>query len=89
MKPHSPRFPCCSRRHGRPGRARPTSAAIRPVGGQRGTEVEVNLTGARLGDAQEILFYQPGIARPSSKAVDDNHVKAKLKIAAGLPARAA
>ena len=31
------------------------------MGGQRGTEIEVDLSGARLGDAQEILFYQPGI----------------------------
>ena len=39
----------------------PTVRSIQPVGGQRGTEVTVTLTGQRLADIQEILFYQPGI----------------------------
>src|SRR5262249_7577639 len=39
----------------------PTVRLIQPVGGQRGTEVTVTLTGQRLADIQEILFYQPGI----------------------------
>ena len=39
----------------------PTVRLIQPVGGQRGTEVKVTLTGQRLADIQEILFYQPGI----------------------------
>jgi hypothetical protein len=63
----------------------PNLGAIRPVGGQRGTEVEVTLSGARLGDAQEILYYQPGIATVSLAKVDDNNVKAKLKIAPDAP----
>ncbi len=61
--------------------ATPALRAIRPVGGQRGTELEVTLSGARLGDAQEILYYQPGIETVSLTKVDDNNVKAKLKIA--------
>lgn len=61
--------------------ASPNLGAIRPVGGQRGTEIEVNLLGARLGDAQEILYYQPGIQTLSLTKVADNHVKARLKIA--------
>jgi hypothetical protein len=39
----------------------PTVRSMQPVGGQRGTEVIVTLTGQRLADIQEILFYQPGI----------------------------
>jgi hypothetical protein len=62
--------------------ATPSLGAIRPTGGQRGTELEITLSGARLGDAQEILYYQPGIATVSLKKVDDNNVKAKIKIAA-------
>jgi hypothetical protein len=62
--------------------ASPSLTSIRPVGARRGTEVEVTLSGARLGDAQEILFYQPGIATLSLAKVDDNSVKARLKIAA-------
>ena len=60
--------------------ASPSLGSIRPMGAQRGTEVEVTLSGARLGDAQEILFYQPGISTLSLEKVDDNNVKAKLKI---------
>lgn len=58
----------------------PLLRSIRPMGAQRGTEVEVALSGERIGDAQEILFYQPGIAVVSLEKVDDNNVKAKFKI---------
>ncbi|MFI5459108.1 MAG: peptidase [Isosphaerales bacterium] len=61
--------------------ATPSLGAIRPVGGQRGTEMEVTLSGARLGDAQEIIYYQAGITTVSLKKVDDNNVKARIKIA--------
>jgi hypothetical protein len=61
--------------------ASPALSAIRPTGGQRGTELEVTLSGARVGDAQEILYYQPGISTVSLAKVDDNNVKAKIKIA--------
>jgi hypothetical protein len=56
--------------------------AIRPVGGQRGTELDITLSGARLGDAQEIIYYQPGISTLSLKKLDDNNVRARIKIAA-------
>ncbi len=62
--------------------ATPSLGAIRPVGGQRGTEMEITLSGARLGDAQEIVYYQPGITTVSLKKIDDNNVRAKIKIAA-------
>jgi hypothetical protein len=61
--------------------ASPSLGAIRPVGGQRGTELEITLSGARLGDAQEIIYYQPGITTVSLKKLDDNSVRAKIKIA--------
>ncbi len=63
-----------------PGRLAPPDRRSGRVGGQRGTELEVNFTGQRLGDAQEILFYQPGISATKIEAVDDNHVKATIKI---------
>src|SRR5687768_16321940 len=56
--------------------ATPQLSAVRPVGGQRGTEVEVTLSGARLGDAVEVLHFQPGIETVSITKVDDNSVKA-------------
>jgi len=65
--------------------ATPSLGAIRPVGGQRGTEMEVTLSGARLGDAQEIIYYQAGITTVSLKKVDDNNVKARIKIAPECP----
>ena len=43
--------------------------------------MEVTLSGARLGDAQELIYYQAGITTVSLKKVDANNVKAKIKIA--------
>lgn len=60
--------------------ASPRLTAVRPIGGQRGTELEVHFTGERLGDAQEILFYQPGISASKVEKVDANHAKALVKI---------
>src|ERR1700722_7051431 len=65
--------------------ASPSLTAIRPVGGQRGTELEITLSGARLGDAQEIIYYQPGLTTLGLKKVDDNNVRAKIKIAPDCP----
>src|SRR6185369_15519549 len=65
--------------------ATPSLGAIRPVGAQRGTEIELTFSGARLGDAQEIIYYQPGITTVAIKKVDDNNIKAKVKIAPDCP----
>jgi hypothetical protein len=59
----------------------PALSAIRPLGGQRGTELEINLTGDRLSDAKELLFYQPGITTTKLTVVNNTHVKALVKIA--------
>ncbi|WP_165219077.1 peptidase [Aquisphaera insulae] len=65
--------------------ASPSLTALRPTGGQRGTELDVVLSGARLGDAKELVWYQPGIAVASITKLDDNSVKARLKIAPDAP----
>src|SRR5437764_1739833 len=65
--------------------ASPSLTGVRPLGGRRGTEVEVNLTGARLGDAQEVFFYQPGISTTKLQVVADNHVKVTFKIEGDCP----
>ena len=62
--------------------ASPSLGAIMPRGGQRGTEVAVTFSGARLGDAQEILIYYPGVTVANLKAVNDTSVQATFKIAA-------
>ncbi len=60
--------------------ASPSMSAVRPTGGQRGTEVVVTLSGARLGDAQEVIFFEPGIDVTKIEKVNDNSVKATFKI---------
>ena len=61
----------------------PTVRLIQPVGGQRGTEVNVTLTGQRLADIQEILFYQPGITVTQIVGGNDAQAVATFKIAEG------
>ncbi|WP_165073507.1 peptidase [Paludisphaera rhizosphaerae] len=63
----------------------PSLTAVRPMGGQRGAEVEVVFSGARLGDAQEVMFYQPGVTATGITKIDDNSFKAKVKISADAP----
>jgi len=65
--------------------ASPRTRSIRPAGGQRGTEVEVTISGRRLGDAKEVLFYHPGIEATNIKVVNDAEIKATFKIAADSP----
>ncbi|MEX2186343.1 MAG: PPC domain-containing protein [Pirellulales bacterium] len=65
--------------------AEPSLGAISPFGAQRGKEVDVTFSGARLGDAQQILIYEPGIEVKSLAAEGDNAVKVKLAIAADCP----
>ena len=66
--------------------ATPNINAIRPQGAQRGTEVEVQMFGARLADAKDFLFYRPGITMTKLKVVSDGQILATFKIApdAGL-----
>jgi hypothetical protein len=59
----------------------PTVRLIQPVGGQRGTEVMVTLTGQRLADIEEILFYQPGITVTKIVGGKDTQAVATFKIA--------
>src|SRR5262245_43920986 len=59
----------------------PSLRNVFPPGSQRGTELDITLTGARLSDAQEILFYDPGFQVTDLQATKDNEVKAHLKVA--------
>lgn len=61
--------------------ASPSLGSITPQGGQRGTELDVTLNGARLADGQEIYFYEPGISVVKLEAGADNAIKARLSIA--------
>src|SRR5438552_3502065 len=61
--------------------ASPSLGATSPRGAQRGTEVEVVLSGGQLEDAQEILFYEPGIEVAKFEVVNPATVKVVFKIA--------
>jgi hypothetical protein len=56
----------------------PSLGSISPYGVQRGNEVQVTFGGARLGDAEQLLFYSPGIETKKIEKVDDNNCKATL-----------
>src|SRR5690348_4757559 len=63
----------------------PELGNILPTGGQRGTELEVSFLGDRLQDAEEILWYEPGIQVANLTAVTNQTVRARLKIAPDCP----
>jgi hypothetical protein len=66
-------------------RESPNLNRVSPRGGERGTEVDVTLTGTQLKDAQEIFVYRPGLEVLKLEAADDKTVKARLKIAPDAP----
>jgi hypothetical protein len=61
--------------------ANPQLSTLVPPGARRGGEIEITLSGARLKDTQDLLFYYPGISFKSVAPVNDNSVKVKLAIA--------
>ena len=65
----------------RAGAASPDLTVVTPRGAQRGTEADLVFSGNRLGDAKEILFYQPGITVTKLEAPDAQHVKVHVQIA--------
>lgn len=60
----------------------PHLESLLPTGGQRGTEVEITISGERLQDAQELFCYEPGIQVTKLIANTNKTVSAQLKIAA-------
>jgi hypothetical protein len=57
---------------------------VNPAGGQRGSEIEVELKGNNLADARELLFDEPGFTvaeiKPAAEK-EKNRLKAKIKVA--------
>lgn len=60
--------------------ASPALSILLPRGAQRGKEVEVVFHGERLGDAQEVLFYEPGVTTVSLNASNAAQLKVRLKL---------
>src|SRR3954469_1168289 len=63
----------------------PRITGITPTGAQRGMELELRFNGSRLDDAQEIVFYEPGIEVVKMDSSKTNVIKAEVKIAADCP----
>lgn len=63
--------------------ASPSLTIIVPRGVQRGKETQVVFSGARLADAEEILFYTPGVtAKKIEPGANANQIKVTLEPAA-------
>ncbi len=62
--------------------ADPSLSIILPRGAQRGTEQVFRFAGARLADAEEIFFYEPGFEVLEIKPADANNIDVKVRIAA-------
>ena len=62
--------------------SQPEANSLSVVGVQRGQSVEVQISGARLGDARELLFYTPGLTASNVTKVDDNNIKVTISAAA-------
>ncbi|HEY1192320.1 MAG TPA: PPC domain-containing protein, partial [Gemmata sp.] len=61
--------------------ASPSLGAIQPRGAQRGTEAVLTFAGGRLGDAQEVLVYYPGISVKKLEVVNDASLKVTVTVA--------
>src|SRR5262245_35707731 len=61
--------------------ASPSLGSVQPRGAQRGTDAVFTLNGGNLADAQEVVFYSPGITIVKLEVVNANQVKATVKIA--------
>lgn len=58
----------------------PELKSITPTGGQRGTDLEVSFAGERLGDAEELVAYEPGLEVVKLELVTNKLVQARIKI---------
>ena len=67
------------------GAVAPTLQNTTPSGLQRGTEAELKFNGSRLADAEEVLFYEPGVKVLELKEVKDGYVVARVKLDADCP----
>jgi hypothetical protein len=59
----------------------PKLNSITPAGGQRGTELDISLNGARLDDVREIVFHTAGIELVKLEPPKTNSLKAHVRIA--------
>lgn len=60
--------------------AYPDFRGMKPNGGQRGSEMELTLTGTRLEDFEELVFFSPGFKMTKVEKVENNKVTCKIAI---------
>ncbi len=65
--------------------ASPELRIVIPRGGQRGTEMDLFMEGPRLADAQEVLFYSPGITVTKIDVTKPEELKVHVQIAKDAP----
>lgn len=65
--------------------AYPEFSGTRPNGGQRGSEVNLTLTGNRLADFEGIIFFSPGFTLKQVGKVENNKVECVVAIAPDVP----
>src|SRR5205085_9005477 len=63
----------------------PRFTSTTPPGGQRGSELDLRFNGSRLEDAQEIVFYAPGLEVLKLASVKTNIITARVRIAKDCP----
>lgn len=63
----------------------PELHAVYPTGVQRGTDAQLVLKGARLGDAQSLLLYRPGVEVKAVHAESADSVKVDVHVADDCP----
>src|SRR5258708_3308201 len=62
--------------------ASPSLGSVQPRGAQRGTDAVFTLSGGNLADAQEVVFYSPGLTVTKLDVVNPGQLKVAVKIAA-------
>lgn len=67
------------------GAVAPVLQSTTPNGLQRGTEADLKFNGARLADAEEVLFYEPGVKVLGLKEKKENYLLARVKLEADCP----
>lgn len=65
--------------------AYPDFSGTKPNGGQRGSEVKLTLTGTRLADFEDLLFYTPGFQVKGVQSVAAGKVELTLAIGPEVP----
>lgn len=65
--------------------AYPEFSSSKPNGGQRGTDVEITVTGNRLADFQDFIFMTPGFTLKNIVKAEERTVTAVVAIAPDVP----